>query len=894
MATTLFEMYASLNLDTEQFKQALANASADARRQWQQVSDYLARQQQGDQQNTSRFSRFMQQQGQSIKDAMSNMFSISAGNLLTQAINGVTSAVKELASESIEAASSLNEVQNVVDVTFGDSANTINTWAKSAISSYGLSETKAKQYTGTLGALLKSMNVADDAVVSMSTDMAGLAADMASFYNLDYDTAFEKIRSGISGETEPLKALGINMSVANLNAYALAKGIDKTYDSMTSAEQATLRYQYLMSATADAQGDFARTNEDYANATRLLEQNMQSLKTTIGQSLLEMVTPIINDINGLFAQDTVSTIVSKITMAQDEENDATAEAQTQLAQATTLITKLQEMEEEQGDAAHETDEWAATLASLSNVMPDLAKDIDLTTNSLKVNTDKLLENAKAAEQAAIYNARLATVNESKDIVTEAEEGVTTAMKNKFTAEAEKEYWDNIYEDIVQRVVSTTGLDETQARNTLPTINKTGYSRNSWLQAGFTRDDLDYFDAVIGARNASAESITAADEALEKANEDLEYAKQVNQMTTDSYNAWVDGAGSAAEAQANYNKAVNKELDLITQVESAYKSLSEYRDKAIATARETLDGYLDGYSELSDSIFNTEEDANGNTIKTGFKADSITDLINNADEQENFALAYTDAINAARDKGVSDAVLAAYADGSEESLSRVLALSEASTEDIERLNQQYESLQTAKDILAEALAEVSLAVDDEYTTLKDDLGNLIDELNQEDAARNAMLATGNGILDAMDSTIDGMQSRVNTMISLLAELGIGYNLLPVAGVASNRSTSTGASSTGSVSSTQNAVSNAKGLDYVPYDGYLSELHKGETILPRVEAEAYRSGSTNTQGIDYTRLASSLASALSGATVQMDGQTVGVLIAPVVSEEIERKATSERYA
>ena len=573
MATTLFEMYASLGLDTSQFEQALSTASADARRQWQQVSDYLARQQQGDQQNTSRFSRFMQQQGQSIKDAMSNMFSISAGNLLTQAINGVTSAVKELASESIEAASSLNEVQNVVDVTFGDSANTINTWAKSAISSYGLSETKAKQYTGTLGALLKSMNVADDAVVSMSTDMAGLAADMASFYNLDYDTAFEKIRSGISGETEPLKALGINMSVANLNAYALAKGIDKTYDSMTSAEQATLRYQYLMSATADAQGDFARTNEDYANATRLLEQNMQSLKTTIGQSLLEMVTPIINDINGLFAQDTVSTIVSKITMAQDEENDATAEAQTQLAQATTLITKLQEMEEEQGDAAHETDEWAATLASLSNVMPDLAKDIDLSTNSLKVNTDKLLENAKAAEQAAIYNARLATVNESKDIVTEAEEGVTTAMKNKFTAEAEQSYWKSILDPFINEVAEQTGDSYAVVLSTLNRANNGvadmyGDARGYFTDLGYSLDDLLYYKAVAGSAESARLSVVEAEETIKQAEEDLAYAQQINQQATENMQAWVDGDGSAAEAQANYNKAVNKELDLITQVESA--------------------------------------------------------------------------------------------------------------------------------------------------------------------------------------------------------------------------------------------------------------------------------------------------------------------------------------
>ena len=90
-------------------------------------------------------------------------------------------------------------------------------------------------------------------------------------------------------------------------------------------------------------------------------------------------------------------------------------------------------------------------------------------------------------------------------------------------------------------------------------------------------------------------------------------------------------------------------------------------------------------------------------------------------------------------------------------------------------------------------------------------------------------------------------------------------------------------------------NAKGLDYVPYDDYLTYLHKGETVLPKVEAESYRAGNMQQgQSIDYGRMSAAIASALSGATVEMDGQAVGVLIAPVVSGEIEKKANAGRYA
>ena len=191
--------------------------------------------------------------------------------------------------DAIQAASDLEEVQNVVDVTFGESAGAIDKWAKNAIRQFGLTETQAKRFASTMGAMLKSSGISGDEIQTVSTDLAGLAADMASFYNLDFDTAFQKIRSGISGQTMPLKELGIDMSVANMQAFALQKGITKTWDSMTQGEQVMLRYQYLMSATSDAQGDFARTQDGYANSVRLLQSNLESLKATLGKAFIDVV-----------------------------------------------------------------------------------------------------------------------------------------------------------------------------------------------------------------------------------------------------------------------------------------------------------------------------------------------------------------------------------------------------------------------------------------------------------------------------------------------------------------------------------------------------------------------------------------------------------------------------
>lgn len=204
--------------------------------------------------------------------------------------------------KSVDYASDLQEVQNVVDVTFGNQATAINEWAKAAGNAYGQSELQAKNYNGTIGAMLKSMGLADDAVLNMSTSMTGLAGDMASFYNLPMGEAFDKIRTGISGETEPLKQLGINMSVANLEAYALSQGINKSYDSMTQAEQATLRYNYLMATTADAQGDFARTGDSYANQCRKMELSVSALSQTVGEVLLPYFLQVVQKIQELIGK----------------------------------------------------------------------------------------------------------------------------------------------------------------------------------------------------------------------------------------------------------------------------------------------------------------------------------------------------------------------------------------------------------------------------------------------------------------------------------------------------------------------------------------------------------------------------------------------------------------
>jgi phage-related protein len=207
-------------------------------------------------------------------------------------------ALAPLASQGLQYASSLNEVQNVVDTTFGKSASAIDSFAGTALKSYGLSTLQAKQYSSTLGTMYKSMGVGSQQTLSMSQNMTALAGDMASFYNLDPDAAFEKIRAGVSGETEPLKELGINMSVANLQAYAMSQGIKTNYNNMSQADQATLRYNYLMKATSDAQGDFSKTSGSFANQQRLLQTSLQQVSGEVMAKMLPALGAGMQQING--------------------------------------------------------------------------------------------------------------------------------------------------------------------------------------------------------------------------------------------------------------------------------------------------------------------------------------------------------------------------------------------------------------------------------------------------------------------------------------------------------------------------------------------------------------------------------------------------------------------
>lgn len=237
---------------------------------------------------------------------------------IKQSFNGLGSAVKKIGlliggafavgklvqfgKECVELGSDLAEVQNVVDVTFTTMSDKVNEFAKNAMTSAGLSETMAKQYVGTFGAMSKSFGFSEAQAYDMSTALTQLTGDVASFYNISQDLAYIKLKSVFTGETETLKDLGVVMSQSALDQYALANGYGKTTSEMTEQEKVALRLAFVQKQLSAASGDFIRTSDSWANQVRVMQLQLQSLKATVGQGLINIFTPVLKVINILLGK----------------------------------------------------------------------------------------------------------------------------------------------------------------------------------------------------------------------------------------------------------------------------------------------------------------------------------------------------------------------------------------------------------------------------------------------------------------------------------------------------------------------------------------------------------------------------------------------------------------
>lgn len=233
---------------------------------------------------------------------MENMFSSSFKKIGAMAATAFSiAAIGKFTSSCLKLGSDLTEVQNVVDTAFPKMSAQMDSFAKNAMESFGLSETVAKRYMGTFGAMSKAFGFAEKDAYEMSATLTGLAGDVASFYNLDTSEAYTKLKSVFTGETETLKDLGVVMTQSALDQYALANGYGKTTSAMSEQEKVSLRLAFVTDQLSLASGDFIRTQDSWANQTRVLALRFDALRASLGKGFIAVFTPIVKGINWVLA-----------------------------------------------------------------------------------------------------------------------------------------------------------------------------------------------------------------------------------------------------------------------------------------------------------------------------------------------------------------------------------------------------------------------------------------------------------------------------------------------------------------------------------------------------------------------------------------------------------------
>lgn len=329
--------------------------------------------------------------------------------------------------ESVELGSNLTEVQNVVDTVFTTMSEKVNQWAVDAKNAYGLSETMAKNYVGLFGSMADAFGFTEQQSYDMATSLAGLAGDVASFYNISQDLAYTKLKSVFSGETETLKDLGIVMTQSALDNYALANGLNKTISKMTEAEKVSLRYNFILDQLSNATGDFARTQDSWANQIRILQLRWQSLQSVVGRGLINALTPAVKILN---------IIIEKLQIAAEWFENLMTAVFGDSSESTGAIT------EDLVTASDSASELADSADSASDSINDINKSVETLNNNL-ADYDDLNVMSDTDSDSDISD----TV---ADIITAT--GVIDSVTEKAKENAEKNLGDINFTKMIQKAV----------------------------------------------------------------------------------------------------------------------------------------------------------------------------------------------------------------------------------------------------------------------------------------------------------------------------------------------------------------------------------------------------------------------------------------------------------
>ena len=751
-------------------------------------------------------------------------------NIATQALGVLTHALKSFSREGIQLSSDLQEVQNVVDVTFGEGAQIIADWANKAQSAFGLTELQAKKFSSTIGAMLKSAGVSGQELTDMSTSLAGVAADFASFYNLDIETAFDKIRQGISGETEGLKALGINLNTTNLMQTEYAQSLNKSWTEMTTSEQATVRYNALLEQGADAMGDFSRNSDSFANQQRLLSLEIDNLKKAIGDRLMPIVskyTGLLIDLLGV--NKSVGESMSQLT----DDLKGTQGILALIEQYRTLTHELNNVNLSEEEATLKTAELEKVKKQLIEASGGVVTALDDENGTFGDQVD-VLERATLAQQG--YNQYKLEAIIRENIGTEA---------NKDAAKAAKEYEE-----------AQAGLND--ALEYLAEIqDRAARGESTWVMLP-GQESVDLL-------SIASERVNVWNNNLIKATEGMGKAEETSQQTTSALKTLIDqGFYSAEEAAEKFNLSmdeVNKILgatlstteNLTAAEEAAVKAIESISaeieilqtsyNEAFKSANEAIESHMGLWEQMDNSVVKSVEDiALALATQKAWLDTYNRNLVSLSERQIS---------------GVGDLV-ESLSDGTKESASILAGLASATDEEVSQIIYSLGRVGDSKDTLSHTMAGIATDFSKKMNTLSEKAETAVDQMNQSVAAEEAAMET--------------MNSYIRQTLNMIPQLEAAYRKAAQSANQAYRD------EMDMHSPSRKAMQNAK--DY--WDGNINETIRRQSDIEKAYAKtAELSNVAATPQTDFTQIGETIANAIpqSGGInqftvlVELDGRQVG---------------------
>lgn len=543
-----------------------------------------------------------------------------------------------------------------------------------------------------------------------------------------------------------------------------------------------------------------------ASQITMAENALNNLNIAVGDKF----KPLVTDIASMGAESakaleeaitghkTLATMVDGVDAAYSEQAlsiKATA------GQANALVDRLEAL----GDASKLTgadqQEYLATLQLLKQIMPSAAGAIDLETGSIKGGTKALRENIAEGQKNAEQLADLDAAKNRYDALTIAQENLAQKRALYTMALADESAAQSKLNTLIDRqnelfAQATKEADEMAKQGVFVTPDALLQSNEEWIALGGSiQEASDALGGAQGKAGALNEKITAEAEALENAGA---YA--------DDYAEKMDTMGRTLETVADNE-------DVIT--EAAQRQIDEFQAMSgrLQTLEDELLASTEAMRDSVDKIFKDVDYVDVLSPYTGAEA-KVTDMIAGLDSQAKVAAKYVENLKKVQELGLSKELIAdIISEGELGSANTLQGIVNDGGKNIDTLNAKFAEVQTGKEAMATAMAEAQT----DFTTKSDAIvaatNAMVDNFNQESAAKSAAAATIQGVIDGMNSKLDALRLKSNQIRRLISVTG---------------------SSGPALQEREFAV----GLPYVPSDGFRAILHRGEMVLTALEAKAYR--------------------------------------------------------